>query len=216
VQDRAAAWAQPRAAAWVRAQAAVVDPVAVVVVAVVVVAAAVVAAEAVEVADAVAGAEASMSDTQTFSIELQQREGFEFGVRFDWPGMPELVLDEPEPLGKRKGPNAARLVGAAVANCLAASLVFCLRNKFRQNPGPVRARATGRLERNDKGRYRIAGIDVVLSLSEKSGDMPHQERCLEQFEDFCIVTESIRRGIPVTVSVRDAAGETLEPAAARA
>ena len=157
-----------------------------------------------------------MSDTQTFSIELEQREGFEFGVRFDWPGMSQLVLDEPEPLGKRKGPNAARLVGAAVANCLAASLVFCLRNKFRQNPGPVRARATGRLERNDKGRYRIAGIDVVLSLSEKFGDMPHQERCLEQFEDFCIVTESIRRGIPVTVSVRDAAGETLEPAAARA
>jgi uncharacterized OsmC-like protein len=157
-----------------------------------------------------------MSDTHSFSVELEQREGFEFGVRFDWPGVPELVLDEPEPLGKRKGPNAARLVAAAVANCLAASLVFCLRNKFRQNPGPVRARATGRLERNEKGRYRIAGIDVELTIAEKRGELAHEERCLEQFEDFCIVTESIRRGIPVTVSVRDAAGEALEPAAARA
>jgi organic hydroperoxide reductase OsmC/OhrA len=137
-------------------------------------------------------------------------------VRFDWPGVPELVLDEPEPLGKRKGPNAARLVAAAVANCLAASLVFCLRNKFRQNAGPVRARATGRLERNDKGRYRIAGIDVVLTMAEKRGELAHQDRCLEQFEDFCIVTQSIRRGIPVTVRVLDAAGETLEKAAAGA
>jgi len=150
-----------------------------------------------------------MSDAHSFSVELEQQEGFEFRARFDWPGVSELVLDEPEPLGGRKGPNAARLVAAAVANCLAASLVFCLRNKFRQAPGPVRARATGRLERNEKGRYRIAGIDVTLSMSEKLGELPHQQRCLEQFEDFCVVTESIRRGIPVTVTVVDAAGAVV-------
>ena len=147
-----------------------------------------------------------MNETLHFGVELEQQEGYEFKVRFDWPDVPELVLDEPEPLGHRRGPNAARLVGAAVANCLAASLVFCLKSKFRQNPGPVRAMASGRLERNDGGRYRIAGIDVVLSLAERFGELPHQERCLEQFEDFCIVTQSIRAGIPVSVSVLDADG----------
>jgi uncharacterized OsmC-like protein len=155
------------------------------------------------------------NETHTFSLEIEQREGFEFVVRFDWP-VAELKLDEPEPLGKRGGPNAARLVAAAVANCLSASLVFCLRSKFRQNPGPVRAMATGRLERNERGRYRIAGIDVVLSISERRGELPHQERCLEQFEDFCVVTQSIRSGIPVAVSVVDAEGSVLyetEPAA---
>jgi uncharacterized OsmC-like protein len=159
-----------------------------------------------------------MSEPLTFGVEVEQREGFEFRVRFDWPQVPELVLDEPEPLGKARGPNAARLVGAAVANCLAASLVFCLKTKFRQNPGPVRAMASGRLERNERGRYRIAAIDVVLSLSESLGEMSHQERCLEQFEDFCVVTESVRRGIPVVVTVVDAAGkvvhETTSPALA--
>lgn len=148
------------------------------------------------------------NETPKFSVEIEQREGFEFVVRFDWP-VAELLLDEPEPLGKRAGPNAARLVAAAVANCLSASLVFCLRTKFRQNPGPVRAMATGRLERNEHGRYRIAGIDVVLSISERRGELPHQERCLEQFEDFCIVTQSIRAGIPVAVSVVDAEGSVL-------
>jgi len=145
-------------------------------------------------------------ENPVFSVELEQHEGFEFRVKFDWPDVPELVLDEPEPLGRRAGPNAARLVGAAVGNCLAASLVFCLKSKFRQNPGPVRAKATGRLERNAQGRYRIAGIDVELKLAEAWGAMPHQERCLEQFEDFCIVTQSIRAGIPVSVRVRDANG----------
>lgn len=154
-----------------------------------------------------------MSDPNLFSVELEQQEGFEFRVSFDWPGVDELLLDEPEPLGRRRGPNAARLVAAAVANCLSASLVFCLRSKFRQNPGPVRAMATGRLERNDKGRYRIAGIDVTVSLSEKFGDLPHQERCLEQFEDFCVVTQSIRAGIPVNVSVVDAEGKVADAVA---
>jgi hypothetical protein len=152
----------------------------------------------------------------TFSVELEQGEGYEFRVRFDSPPSAELLLDEPEPLGRNRGPNAARLVAAAVANCLAASMVFCLRNKFKQAPGPVRAMASGRLERNERGRYRIAGIDVVLSLAEKLGELPHQERCLEQFEDFCIVTQSIRQGIAVSVRVVDAAGQVLEKAAAGA
>jgi hypothetical protein len=133
-----------------------------------------------------------MSEAQRFGVELEQQEGFEFRA------------------------NAARLVAAAVANCLAASVVFCLKSKFRQNPGPVRAIATGRLERDEQGRYRIAGIDVVLSLSEKLGDMPHQERCLEQFEDLCIATESVRRGIPVAATVVDAAGTVVHETATSA
>ena len=150
-----------------------------------------------------------MSESLHFGIELEQREGYEFVVRFDHPKGAELLLDEPPPLGKDHGPNAARLVAAAVANCLSASLVFCLRGKFRQNPGPIRAMATGTLERNEKGRVRIAGLDVVISLADSKESVPHLERCLEQFEDFCIVTESVRRGIPVSVKVVDEAGVEL-------
>lgn len=136
----------------------------------------------------------------SFTVELERLDGFEFRARFDAPAGAELLLDEPPPLGEGKGPNAARLVAAAVGNCLAASLVFCLQNKFRGNPGRVRATATGRLERNERGRYRIAGVDVTITLPE-GVELPHLDRCLAQFEDFCIVTESIRRGIPVNVKV---------------
>jgi uncharacterized OsmC-like protein len=156
----------------------------------------------------------SPSDSPSFSIELEQQEGFEFKVRFDWPDVAELLLDEPEPLGRRAGPNAARLVAAAVANCLSASIVFCLRSKFKQSPGSVKARATGQLERNERGRFRIARIDVDIALAERFGDMPHQERCLDQFEDFCIVTQSIRAGIPVNVRVLDVAGKEVAGAVA--
>lgn len=150
-----------------------------------------------------------MSEPLTFTVDLEQQQGFEFRVKFDWPDVPDLLLDEPEPLGARRGPNAARVLAAAVANCLSASLVFCMRSKFRQHPGQVRASVTGSLERNERGRYRIGEFDVVIQLSDEAGTIQHLDRCSEQFEDFCVVTESIRAGIPVRVRVLDSLRRTV-------
>jgi organic hydroperoxide reductase OsmC/OhrA len=150
-----------------------------------------------------------MTDASTFTIQLQQEEGFDFRVKFDWPGNAELLLDEPEPLGHRHGPNAARLIAAAVGNCLSASLVFCLRTKFKQDPGPLHASVTGRIVRNERGRLRIGGLEVKIQLAQDAGALQHLERCLQQFEDFCIVTESVRGGIPVSVEVLDASGRPV-------
>ncbi len=151
-----------------------------------------------------------MTEATGFTIHLEQDEGFDFRVKFDWPDNADLLLDEPEPLGKRHGPNAARLVAAAVGNCLSASLVFCLKTKFRQNPGPLRASVTGRLARNEHGRMRIGGLSVRIELAEGAEALQHLDRCMAQFEDFCVVTESIRHGIPVDVEVVDAAGRTVQ------
>jgi len=150
-----------------------------------------------------------MTEATGFTIHLEQEEGFDFRVKFDWPDNAELLLDEPEPLGHRHGPNAARLVAAAVGNCLSASLLFCLKTKFKQNPGPLRASVTGQLARNERGRIRIGGLAVKIHLAEDAGALQHLERCLAQFEDFCVVTESIRHGVPVSIEVVDRAGRTI-------
>jgi hypothetical protein len=57
-----------------------------------------------------------MDESLSFTLELEQIRDFEFRVKFDWPDVAELRLDEPVPLGRSSGPNAARLIGAAVAN----------------------------------------------------------------------------------------------------
>jgi organic hydroperoxide reductase OsmC/OhrA len=153
-----------------------------------------------------------MADTPSFTIQLEQQQGYEFRVKFDAPNIPPLLLDEPEPLGQGRGPNPDRLIAAAVANCLAASLLFCMRNKFKQTPGALRAEATGTLTRNEHGRMRLGGFGVTIQLSDPAERIAHLDRCLQQFEDFCVVTESIRHGIPVQVKVVDAKGAVLHEA----
>jgi organic hydroperoxide reductase OsmC/OhrA len=149
-----------------------------------------------------------MSESLSFKLELEQLQDYEFRVKFDWPDVAELTLDEPAPLGRATGPNAARLIGAAVANCLSSSLLFCMR-KFKQTPGTLRAEVTGELARNERGRLRLGRFDVTIRLADAVGDIKHFDRCLQQFEDFCVVTESVRKGIPVGVRVVDAAGREV-------
>ncbi len=78
--------------------------------------------------------------------------------------------------------------------------------KFRQSPARITAEVKGELERNERGRLRIGRLDVAIRLADPAGEIKHFERCLAQFEDFCVVTESVRRGIPVGVRVVDGEG----------
>lgn len=148
-----------------------------------------------------------MDDTQ-FHIELNQESGYRFNVRFDDPGIPMLTTDEPPPLGTGSGPNPARLLGTAVANCLAASLLFAL-GKYGNDPSPVRAVVTVTLARNERGRMRVPRIEVDLHLGVPAAQLKRADRALAQYEDFCIVTQSVRPSIDVIARVWDSAGVEL-------
>lgn len=152
--------------------------------------------------------DAAMSESSAFTVTLEHLQDYEFKVKFDWENVPDVVLDEPEPLGSRQGPNASRVLAAAVANCLSASLLFCLR-KARMEPQGMRTQVTGTLTRNENGRLRIAGLGVRIMLDAGPQPAARLARCTEIFEDFCVVTESVRHGIPVQVEVLDAGGARL-------
>ena len=149
-----------------------------------------------------------MSDIHQFTLHLEQVEAFGFKVQFDWDGVPDLLLDEPAPLGNQAGPNAARLIAAGIANCLSASLLFCLQ-KSRVTPDGIGATVTGSIGRNENGRLRLLGIDVDLNLAGVDGEPSRMERCFSLFEDYCVVTQAVREGIPVSVRVLDQNGTVL-------
>ena len=146
-----------------------------------------------------------MTTSHSFSVQLTLLEGYVFKV--DFGDMGDILTDEAPPLGNGEGPDPARLVGAAVANCLCASLLFALR-KAKEQPGGVSAVVTGDMERQD-GRWRIGRLDVKLQV-ENAQALQQLPAVLEKFEDFCIVTQSIRQGIPVNVEVVDQDGKVLK------
>ena len=138
------------------------------------------------------------SEPESFITLLERVEGYRFKVRFDSPKLPELFLDEP--VGKGSGPSASRLLSAAVGHCLSSSLLFCLA-KARLNVKGMETTVETSFRRNEKGRLRIGLLKVQLHPSFAEEDVEKTKRCLELFEDFCIVTQSVRQGVPVTVDI---------------
>ena len=147
-----------------------------------------------------------------FELTLELQEKYQFQVDFggDLPG---LLVDEPEPLGDGQGPNAARLLAAAVANCLSASALFCL-NKARVPVSGMRTTVHTSLARNEQGRLRIGNMQVEIHPDVGGEAVARVDRCSKLFEDFCIVTQSVRDGLEVNVEVKlpDVAEQTvIEP-----
>nr|MDO8097918.1 OsmC family protein [Candidatus Njordarchaeota archaeon] len=139
----------------------------------------------------------------TAKVTITWQEDLAFTVSFDIPTMPSLKADEPpEAGGSGEGPNASRLLGAAIGNCLSASMAFCLK-KSKLDLKSLRSDVEVKVVRNEKGYLRVKNIKVDIYPEVKSPeDIKRMDRCLQIFQDYCIVTESVRKGIPVEVNVK--------------
>lgn len=141
-------------------------------------------------------------------VQLKQEADYRFGLEFGGD-IPVLYGDEPPPLGKASGPSPSQLLASAVGNCLSNSLLFALR-KFKQKPEPIHTEVEATIDRNAENRLRVLGIVVRLNVGVPGETLEHLDRVLAQFEEFCTVTQSVRQGIPVTVSVFDSNGRQLK------
>ena len=143
-------------------------------------------------------------------ITLELRDGYRFSVDFGLGNVPVLATDASPPLGQGSGPDSEMLLMAAVGNCLSASLAFSLR-KFRNEDVSMQTIVEGQLSRNERGRLRIHRIRVSMRLGVPVASLRLAERALAQYEDFCVVTQSVRKAIPVEARVFDSEGILLSP-----
>lgn len=135
------------------------------------------------------------------TITMDQIQDFQFRVKFDKDQYPDLTMDEPPPLGADTGPNASRLLAAAVGNCLSASFLFGAR-KVRANIESLHTTVKIWYARNERGRLRIGKLKVEIEPKFDAADAAKIGRCVGLFEDFCVVTQSVRGGIDVSVEVK--------------
>jgi uncharacterized OsmC-like protein len=137
---------------------------------------------------------------ENIETKLLRIDGYKFDVNFDVDYLPNLVADEPKPIGEGSGPNAPRLLAAAVGQCMSSSLIYCLK-KARIPIINLETTVKTNLFKNEKGQTRIRSIDVQIDLEVNEKDQTRIQRCLTIFEDYCTVTQSIRKGIQVNVKL---------------
>lgn len=132
--------------------------------------------------------------------KLELLDGYRFRVGFDVDSVPSLVVDEMKPMGDGLGPNPTRLLSAAVGHCLSSSLLYCL-GKAKVRVRKLDTTVKAEIERNKEGYLRIAGLDVQIHLEVEGEDKLRVPRCLRVFENYCTVTQSVRKGIEVKVNI---------------
>lgn len=149
-----------------------------------------------------------MSDNTRITVDLTQQQDYRFKVEFG-DAVPDLIADEPAPMGSGAGPSPVQLLAAAVGNCLSDSLLFALR-KFKQAPDPLTCSVQAEVGRNEQGRVRVVGMSATLRLGVAASQLAHLDRVLTSFEAYCTVTQSVGQGIPITVQVMDVNGVILK------
>jgi uncharacterized OsmC-like protein len=138
--------------------------------------------------------------SESVTTKLKLLESYRFKVEFDIESVPSIVIDEMKPIGQGLGPNPTRLLSAAVGHCLSSSLLFCL-NKAKVKVKKLETTVTANVERNKDGYFGIPGLDVHINLEVDEKDKLRVPRCLSIFENYCTVTQSVRKGIEIKVNI---------------
>ena len=137
--------------------------------------------------------------SESIVTKLGLLEGYKFKVEFDAEGVSNIIVDEIKPIGESLGPNPTRLLSVAVGHCLSSSLLYCLK-KAKIKVKNLNTLIKTNIERNEEGYLRVESLHVQIRLEVNEEDKQRVPRCLSIFENYCTVTQSVRRGIEVKVN----------------
>jgi uncharacterized OsmC-like protein len=119
-----------------------------------------------------------------------------------------LKLDEPESFhGADTGPSSAEYLGTSIGGCLGTSFAYCAQHvdlaiKAIKVTVDVELHHEEGETSGGKGPLRIAGIKADMAVTlQNDDDADVLELCIESFKKYCVVTQSVMRGIPVDVKI---------------
>ena len=143
-----------------------------------------------------------MSNVLKTKVGLKQEEEMIFKCDLGNLKMVNLYIDETNTKRTEKiGPSPTKLLALSVLGCLAASFSFCLQKKNFSLSG-LEGKAEVTIARNDKGFWRVKRIDVEMIPKIDTPEMRKRaDQCRKFFEQYCIISESLRTGFEVSVNL---------------
>jgi len=135
-------------------------------------------------------------------VSLKQEEEMIFKCDLGEIKIGNLYIDEKHDKYTEKiGPSPAKLLALSVLGCLAASFSFCLKKKGFSIAG-LSGQAEVSLARNEKNFWRVKKIDVKISPKIDTPELQKRaDQCTKFFEQYCIISESLRNGIEVNLEL---------------
>jgi organic hydroperoxide reductase OsmC/OhrA len=137
-----------------------------------------------------------------FSVLLKHKGKYQFTSQASEDGVlhgAPYASDEPDPVGDNSGPATPALLASALGHCLSASLLECLKHAG-VDVLDCETNAVAVVKPNAQGKPRIDHVEVTIrpQLAQLSA---RGQRCANTFENHCTVTQSVRSGLDVRVSV---------------
>lgn len=131
---------------------------------------------------------------RTVTVHLKQRHDDRFDIHFDESA--------------QSSSSSVQQFCAAVGIDLADSLLSTLR-KVEQSSAPLACMVVAEIGKNAERQIRVLNMAVSLHLGVLASQLVFLDRLVDEFQTLSTVTQSVRQGIPVDVTVYDANGKRL-------
>lgn len=129
------------------------------------------------------------------------------GFKVNIKEFPEFVMDEPPEFhGNDRGPSSAEFLLTSIAGCQGTSFQFCLQ-KFNIEVEEMVVNVESEMhhvwyDEYEREILNITNISVTIDVKLKNPeDEENLLECFNLFQKFCVVSTSIRRGIPIDVQL---------------
>ena len=116
----------------------------------------------------------------------------------------DINVDEPVSFhGTDLGPSAVEYLLIGIGGCLGTTFTFCLqKNKIELET--LKVIVEGELSHTGpKMLLRLVNLTVDLNFTPKEPSSEKEiNKCMKEFLDYCIITNSIEKGIPIKVNCK--------------
>jgi uncharacterized OsmC-like protein len=114
----------------------------------------------------------------------------------------EIDIDEPYAFhGTDLGPSSVEFILIGIGGCLGTTFIYCLQKRQIQLED-LEIIVDGRLSHIGPKRHlrlREVNVNIMFKSKEKSS-LKTIEDCKREFQEHCIVTNSLREGFPINIS----------------
>jgi uncharacterized OsmC-like protein len=127
----------------------------------------------------------------------------DFGFKADVRQFKNILLDEPQSFkGSDRGPSPVEYILLGIGGCLGASFIHCCKiNNLKIKR--LELIVDGKMTHNQPYNHlELVNVNTELNIIDFKGKKDEDlEKCINNFKHYCVVTNSLIRGLPIDVKV---------------